>query len=166
MTKPTSAGKVLMLLISPPSGSKSRGRINSAFLLTDQTLDFVDIIPTLQAPFSHGTEPWLIAFGVVMGLVTLGVVYLLGSSLIQNRRYAAGGPSATMLTLSDERASLMLLFLLFSSLKKKNPMDEGLKVDIEEDEDEDTPGRRRQSSAASDGYYNATLKDDERFTKM
>lgn len=45
-------------------------------------------------------------------------------------------------------------------------MDEGLKVDIEEDEDEDTPGRRRQSSAASDGYYNATLKDDERFTKM
>lgn len=85
-----------MLLISPPSGSKSRGRINSAFLLTDQTLDFVDIIPTLQAPFSHQTEPWLIAFGVVMGLVALGVVYLLGSSLIQTRRYAAGGQSATI----------------------------------------------------------------------
>lgn len=45
-------------------------------------------------------------------------------------------------------------------------MDEGLKVDIEDEEDEATPGRRRQSSAASDGYYNETLKDDERFTKM
>lgn len=81
----------------------------------------MDIIPTLQAPFSHGTEPWLIAFGVVMGLVVLGVVYLLGSSLIQNRRYAAGGPSATMLTPSDERASLKLLFSSVFQLKEEEP---------------------------------------------
>lgn len=43
-------------------------------------------------------------------------------------------------------------------------MDEELNVDIEDDEDEDTRGRRRESSG--DGYYNAALKDDERFTKM
>ncbi|XP_077439163.1 collectrin [Vanacampus margaritifer] len=65
---------------------KSRNRINSAFLLTDRTLEFVGIAPTLSAPVLPATPPWLIAFGVVMGAVCAGFVILVVSSAVQKRR--------------------------------------------------------------------------------
>ncbi|XP_056270485.1 collectrin isoform X2 [Pseudoliparis swirei] len=65
---------------------KSRGRINSAFLLSDDTLEFIGILPTLEAPAVPATAPWLIAFGVVMGAVCASIVVVLVSSVVQKKR--------------------------------------------------------------------------------
>ncbi|KAG8137336.1 hypothetical protein E2320_004589 [Naja naja] len=55
----------------------SRDRINEAFKLTDQTLEFVGLIPTLAPPYEPPITVWLVAFGVVIGLVTIGIITLI-----------------------------------------------------------------------------------------
>ncbi|XP_034556220.1 collectrin [Notolabrus celidotus] len=65
---------------------KHRDRFNNAFMLTDDTLEFIDIPPILTAPFEPDTPPWLIVFGVVMGVVFAGIIFLIGSSVVQTKR--------------------------------------------------------------------------------
>ncbi|XP_051840426.1 angiotensin-converting enzyme 2 [Antechinus flavipes] len=54
-----------------------RGRINDAFRLNDNSLEFVGIPPTIAPPYEPPVTIWMIVFGVVMGLVVIGIVYLI-----------------------------------------------------------------------------------------
>ncbi|NXA46901.1 ACE2 enzyme, partial [Nothocercus julius] len=55
----------------------SRDRINEAFKLDDNTLEFEGILPTLATPYEPPVTIWLIIFGVVISLVVIGVVVLI-----------------------------------------------------------------------------------------
>ncbi|XP_039089862.1 angiotensin-converting enzyme 2 isoform X1 [Hyaena hyaena] len=63
----------------------SRSRINDAFRLDDNSLEFLGIQPTLSPPYQPPVTIWLIVFGVVMGMVVVGIVLLIVSG-IRNRR--------------------------------------------------------------------------------
>uniref|UniRef100_A0AAY4C5X9 Angiotensin-converting enzyme n=1 Tax=Denticeps clupeoides TaxID=299321 RepID=A0AAY4C5X9_9TELE len=55
----------------------SRGRINSVFLLDDDTLEFVGLQATLAPPAEQPVTVWLVVFGVVMSLVVvMGVILI------------------------------------------------------------------------------------------
>ncbi|XP_060792827.1 collectrin isoform X2 [Neoarius graeffei] len=83
---PSNSSQLISKHIVEKAIRKSRHRINNAFLLTDQTLEFVGINPTLPAPVEYNTPPWIIAFGVVMGLVCAAIIVMLLSPFIKRIR--------------------------------------------------------------------------------
>lgn len=66
----------------------SRGRINNAFQLSDSTLEFVGVPPTLAPPTEQAVEVWLVVFGVVMGIVVLTGIYLVFTGIRDRRKKA------------------------------------------------------------------------------
>ncbi|XP_074048480.1 collectrin isoform X2 [Macrotis lagotis] len=64
----------------------NRNRINNAFLLNDQTLEFLEIPATLRPPTESSTPIWIIMFGVVFCLVIIGIILLVMSGIRQRRR--------------------------------------------------------------------------------
>ncbi|XP_044209048.1 angiotensin-converting enzyme 2 [Thunnus albacares] len=64
----------------------SRGRINDAFQLDDDTLEFEGIPATLSPPVEQPVQVWLVVFGVVMGLVVLLGVYLVVSGIRERKK--------------------------------------------------------------------------------
>ncbi|XP_062939077.1 angiotensin-converting enzyme 2 isoform X2 [Cynocephalus volans] len=64
----------------------SRSRINDAFRLDDNTLEFLGIQPTLGPAYQPPVTTWLIVFGVVMGLVVVGIVFLIFTGIRDRRK--------------------------------------------------------------------------------
>lgn len=64
----------------------SRSRINDAFRLDDNSLEFLGIQPTLQPPYQPPVTIWLIVFGVVMGVVVVGIVVLIFTGIRDRKK--------------------------------------------------------------------------------
>nr|QHX39726.1 angiotensin I converting enzyme 2 [Oryctolagus cuniculus] len=66
--------------------SMSRSRINDIFRLDDNSLEFVGIQPTLEPPYESPVPIWLVVFGVVMGMIVIGIVVLIFTGIKDRRK--------------------------------------------------------------------------------
>ncbi|XP_069319227.1 collectrin [Eulemur rufifrons] len=64
----------------------SRNRINNAFSLNDQTLEFLRIPSTLAPPVDESVPAWIIIFGVIFCIVIVAISLLVLSGIWQSRR--------------------------------------------------------------------------------
>ncbi|XP_059535969.1 angiotensin-converting enzyme 2 isoform X1 [Myotis daubentonii] len=69
----------------------SRGRINDAFRLDDNSLEFLGIQPTLGPPNQPPVTIWLIVFGVVMGVVVIGIAVLIFTGIRDRKKKKQAG---------------------------------------------------------------------------
>ncbi|MBZ3882610.1 Collectrin, partial [Sciurus carolinensis] len=68
----------------------NRNRINSAFFLNDQTLEFLKIPSTLAPPTDPAVPIWIIIFGVIFCIVIVAITLLVLSGIRQRRRKNKG----------------------------------------------------------------------------
>ncbi|XP_065771207.1 collectrin isoform X3 [Muntiacus reevesi] len=64
----------------------NRNRINNAFFLNDQTLEFLRIPPTFAPPTDPSVPIWIIIFGVIFCIVLVATMLLILSGIRQHRR--------------------------------------------------------------------------------
>nr|UJP38391.1 angiotensin-converting enzyme 2 [Taphozous melanopogon] len=64
----------------------SRSRINDAFRLDDNSLEFLGIQPTLGPSYQPPVTIWLIVFGVVIGVVVVGIAVLIFTGIRDRRK--------------------------------------------------------------------------------
>uniref|UniRef100_A0A8D0Y0R3 Collectrin, amino acid transport regulator n=1 Tax=Sus scrofa TaxID=9823 RepID=A0A8D0Y0R3_PIG len=70
----------------------NRNRINNAFFLNDQTLEFLRIPSTLAPPTEPSVPTWIIIFGVIFSITVVATMLLILSG-IRERRRKNEGPS-------------------------------------------------------------------------
>ncbi|XP_004386380.1 collectrin [Trichechus manatus latirostris] len=68
----------------------NRNRINNAFFLNDQTLEFLKIPSTLEPPTEPAVPVWIIIFGVIFCIVIIAITLLILSGIRQRRRKNKG----------------------------------------------------------------------------
>ncbi|KAF3812878.1 hypothetical protein GH733_019220 [Mirounga leonina] len=68
----------------------NRNRINNAFFLNDQTLEFLKIPSTLAPPTDPSVPIWIIIFSVIFCIVIVAVLLLILSGIRQRRRKSKG----------------------------------------------------------------------------
>uniref|UniRef100_A0A8D2Q8Y7 Collectrin-like domain-containing protein n=1 Tax=Varanus komodoensis TaxID=61221 RepID=A0A8D2Q8Y7_VARKO len=84
----------------------NRNRINSAFLLSDDTLQFLKVSSTLAPSAEQSLPNWLIAFGVVLCITLVGILFLIVSGIRQDNkkieeREALGQKCDTAITMEN-----------------------------------------------------------------
>ncbi|KAG8590676.1 hypothetical protein GDO81_006840 [Engystomops pustulosus] len=77
VTMPQEIGKIVPKPDVEQAVRMSKGRINNAFLLDEDSLEFLGIPPTLSPPAGGTFTVWLVVFGVVAGIIVIALVVLL-----------------------------------------------------------------------------------------
>lgn len=88
VTHPTNSAQLIPKAEVEGALRLSRGRLNSAFQLTDDTLEFEGLLATLAPPVEPPFTVWLVVFGVVMGVVVILGIYLIIMGFVDRRRRA------------------------------------------------------------------------------
>ncbi|XP_060715266.1 angiotensin-converting enzyme 2 [Tachysurus vachellii] len=88
VTDPTNATRIIPKTEVEAAVWLSRDRINGVFQLTDDTLEFLGLRATLAPLTEPPVQIWLIAFGVVMGLVVCIGLYIIVTGALNRRRKA------------------------------------------------------------------------------